>query len=74
MNPLNYATLEASQRLAAAGIVTETDAMWIPIPNSKDIMLFHCSTNLMRIAAERKGSAPRPFNGRGLEGVTGVSE
>jgi hypothetical protein len=28
MNPLNYATLEASQRLHAKGIVLETEAVW----------------------------------------------
>jgi hypothetical protein len=61
MNPLNCASLEASQRLVEKGIVLETDAMWIPALNSEDIMLIHCSTNLMRIvAAERKGSIPAP--------------
>ncbi len=29
MNPLNYASLEASKRLVDAGIVLETDAVWI---------------------------------------------
>jgi hypothetical protein len=29
MNPLNYATLEASKRLVDAGIVLETDMHWI---------------------------------------------
>jgi hypothetical protein len=29
MNPLNYASLEASQRLHAKGIVLETDLHWI---------------------------------------------
>ncbi len=28
MNPLNYASLEASKRLVAAGIVLETEAVW----------------------------------------------
>jgi len=28
MNPLNYATLEASKRLVDAGIVLETDCVW----------------------------------------------
>lgn len=28
MNPLNYATLEASRRLVAAGIVLETERVW----------------------------------------------
>ena len=28
MNPLNYASLEASKRLVEAGIVLETDFMW----------------------------------------------
>lgn len=29
MNPLNYASLEASKRLAEAGIVLETEALWV---------------------------------------------
>lgn len=29
MNPLNYASLEASKRLAEAGIVLETEAVWV---------------------------------------------
>ena len=29
MNPLNYATLEASKRLIDAGIVLETESVWI---------------------------------------------
>lgn len=33
MNPLNYATLEASKRLVDAGIVLETEKVWVQIPN-----------------------------------------
>lgn len=29
MNPLNYTSLDAAQRLAAAGIVLETEKVWI---------------------------------------------
>ncbi len=36
MNLLNYATLSASQRLVNAGIVLETEAVWI-WPNYKEI-------------------------------------
>jgi hypothetical protein len=28
MNPLNYASLEASKRLVEAGIVLETESVW----------------------------------------------
>jgi hypothetical protein len=33
MNPLNHATLEASNRLVDAGIVLETEKVWVQIPN-----------------------------------------
>lgn len=32
MNPLNYASLEASQRLVNAGMVLETEAWWSQVP------------------------------------------
>jgi hypothetical protein len=35
MNPLNYATLEASQRLHAKGIVLETEKCWIQMASGK---------------------------------------
>jgi hypothetical protein len=34
MNPLNYASLEASKRLVDAGIVLETEYYWIRVANS----------------------------------------
>lgn len=35
MNPNNYASLEASKRLVEAGIVLETEAVWVSY-QSKD--------------------------------------
>ncbi len=34
MNPENYASLEASKRLVEAGIVLETDALWMNYPRN----------------------------------------
>jgi hypothetical protein len=39
MNPLNYASLEASKRLVDAGIVLETEYYWIRVANSP--MMLH---------------------------------
>ncbi len=62
MNPNNYATLEASNRLVDAGIVLKTEAMWIPALNGDELLLVHCSTDLMRaFAQERSGSLPAPM-------------
>ena len=36
MNPLNYASLEASKRLVEAGIVLETDVSWMHYPKNDD--------------------------------------
>lgn len=36
MNPLNHASLEAAQRLAAAGIVIHTDAYWCLEPEEQE--------------------------------------
>jgi hypothetical protein len=38
MNPLNYASLEASKRLAEAGIVLETEVAWFPMPNGWELL------------------------------------
>lgn len=39
MNELNYASLEASQRLVDAGIVLETEVMIIPLSQGKDAFI-----------------------------------
>ena len=42
MNPLNYASLEASQRLVEAGIVMETEHYWMHYIKESYLTHFHC--------------------------------
>jgi hypothetical protein len=47
MNPDNYGSLEACQRLQAAGIVLETDFCWAKISNTKWIIISSNEANEM---------------------------
>lgn len=61
MNEQNYASLDASKRLIDAGIVLDTEAMWIQALDGSGAILVHCSTDLMRaVALDRDGSIPAP--------------
>ena len=42
MNPLNYASLEASKRLVEAGIILETERYWMHYINESYLTHFHC--------------------------------
>ena len=42
MNPLNYASLEASKRLVEAGIVMETEHYWMHYIKESYLTHFHC--------------------------------
>jgi hypothetical protein len=60
MNPNNYGTQPACQRLLDAGIVLETDAWWILGFDGK-YSLVHCATDVMRaVVKDRPGSVPAP--------------
>jgi hypothetical protein len=60
MNPLNYATLEASRRLHAKGIVLETEAWWILGFDGKYSLVCCATEVMMKVVKDRVGSIPAP--------------
>jgi hypothetical protein len=54
MNPLNYATLEAGQRLHAKGIELRTDFYWHLVPDKDPELLFEAFAGMLDCPPECK--------------------